>query len=410
MRSCWRYAWGAMKRFIVIRPYAVKGSRRAKDLYMRRYPGLFVGLILLTAAALAQTVTEEAERSSSPVAYVYVSRTLHIDGFAAASDGRLTRVPGSPFLNPNDYGHVTSMVVNKKYLFGGPVYTYSIAADGALKPISEINSTNYPDDCGAGGLQALQIDYTGTTVYSEACQSFKIEENGALQFLGAADRGVPDAPDDLSQLVILGTNKYAYQTGCVDATSNPITLVYQRESNGLLTLIDHSSVAPKTGNPDDIYCAFYLAGDPANHLVSVNREYDKVSNQFVGPWVLATYTADAHGNLSTTSSYENMPASPVPNTVSISPTGKLLAVGGDGFQVFHLNAGDPITPYTGLIQANHGFGQFAWDNSNHLYALATGYDGADLFVYTVTPTSIVQAPGSPYPVPDGGSIVVRSLK
>jgi hypothetical protein len=372
-------------------------------------------LVCLTAtlggSVLGQTTDkDEAGKSSAPVAFVYVSRTLHIDGFAAASDGKLTRVPGSPFLNPDDYGYVTSMVVNKKYLFGGPVYTYSIAADGALKPISKINSANYPDYCGAGGLQALQIDYTGTTVYNDACQSFKIKENGELQFLGAADDGVPDAPDDLSQLVILGTNKYAYQTGCVDATSDAITLVYERESNGLLTLTGHSSVAPKTGNPEEVYCAFYLAGDPANHLVSVNREYNKTSGQFVGPWVLATYTADSHGELSTTSTNENMPASPAPNAVSISPTGKLLAVGGDGFQVFHFDGEEPIKPYTGLIQPNKGFAQFAWDNSNHLYALANGYDGAELFVYTVTPASIAEAPGSPYPVPDGGSVVVRSLK
>ena len=32
------------------------------------------------------------------------------------------------------------------------------------------------------------------------------------------------------------------------------------------------------------------------------------------------------------------------------------------------------------------------------YALANGYDGAELFVYTVTPTSIAEAPGSPYQV------------
>ena len=379
---------------------------------MTRYLKVLVCLTAtLSGSALAQTTDEpEANTSSSPVAFVYVARTLHIDGFSAASDGKLTKVPGSPFLNPDEYGYVTSMAVNGKYLFGGGIYTYSIASDGALKPIHAINAAKYSDNCGAGGLQSLQIDQTGTTLYNQACQSFKIEANGELAFLGAADGEVPGAPDDLSQLVVLGTNKYAYQTGCVDATSDPITLNYQRESNGLLTLIGHTATEPKTGNPDDVYCAFYLAGDPANHLASVNREYNKVSGQFVGPWVLATYTADAHGNLTTTSTYENMPVSPVPNTVSISPTGKLLAVGGDGFQLFHFNGGEPITPYTVLIQAKHGFGQFAWDNHNHLYALATGYDGAELFVYTVTPTSITEAPGSPYAVPDGGSVVVRSLK
>jgi hypothetical protein len=94
--------------------------------------GLLCLTVILGGSALGQTTDkDEAGKSGDPVAFVYVARTLHIDGFSAASDGKLTRVPGSPFLNPDEYGYVTSMAVNKKYLFGGGIYTYSIAPDGA---------------------------------------------------------------------------------------------------------------------------------------------------------------------------------------------------------------------------------------------------------------------------------------
>jgi hypothetical protein len=84
----------------------------------------------------------------------------------------------------------------------------------------------------------------------------------------------------------------------------------------------------------------------------------------------------------------------------MSPSGKLLAVGGAlGLQLFRFNGANPITSYTGLI----GFGQFdqfRWDNSNHLYAINA--DTGHLHIFTITPTSVREAPGSPYTIPGGG--------
>jgi hypothetical protein len=37
---------------------------------------------------------------------------------------------------------------------------------------------------------------------------------------------------------------------------------------------------------------------------------------------------------------------------------------------------------------------FSWDNDNHLYAISKS--AGKLFVFTITPTSVSQAPGSPY--------------
>jgi WD40 repeat protein len=80
--------------------------------------------------------------------------------------------------------------------------------------------------------------------------------------------------------------------------------------------------------------------------------------------------------------------------IEISPSGKLLAVAGTaGLEVFHFNGSNPITPYTGLLE-NDEIDQCLWDNANHLYAISSKSNL--LFVFTVTPTSYYQAPGSPY--------------
>jgi len=387
---------------------------------MTRYLKLFVCLTATfsAGAALAQT-SDQPETTGSPIAYVYVSRPTHIDAFAASTTGKLTAVSGSPFS-----GSVSSMSVNGKYLFGAgangtDIYSFSIGSNGALKQVSETNAQKY-NSYRCGSIGPLQIDDTGTTLYNQVnasdcedsafIQAFKIEDKGELQFLGNADGGVPTDIATLFPLSFLGTNKYAYQTGCAEDESivGPVNEVYKRESNGMLTIVDFDNVSPNSKNPDDIYCPWEFATDPTDHLAYAFQDYDNYSGEFVGPYVLATYTADSHGNLTTKSTYENMPATDLASisAMSISPSGKLLAVGGPGFQVFHFNGSSPITHYTGRLQADYGFQQFGWDGDNHLYALG----GGKLFVYTVTPTSIKEASGSPYSIPEASSVIFLSLK
>jgi hypothetical protein len=93
---------------------------------------------------------------------------------------------------------------------------------------------------------------------------------------------------------------------------------------------------------------------------------------------------------------------PFVSALSVSPSGKLLAAGGNGFQVFHFNQANPVTRYTGLLQPKIQFLQFGWDKNNHLFALGS----RALYVYTVTPTSIKEAPGSPYSIPEASSVIV----
>jgi hypothetical protein len=157
----------------------------------------------------------------------------------------------------------------------------------------------------------------------------------------------------------------------------------------------------------DMYCPVGLVADPSNHLAMAMQAWNIDQGQPDGPNVLASYTADSHGNITTKSTMENMP--PVVagiGVMSISPSGKLLAIGsGGGFQVFHFNGANPITKYTGLLHASETFVEFGWDKDNHLYALST----TNLHVYSATSTSLKEVSGSPYSIPEASSVIVLSL-
>jgi hypothetical protein len=90
--------------------------------------------------------------------------------------------------------------------------------------------------------------------------------------------------------------------------------------------------------------------------------------------------------------------------LKMSPSGRLLAVAGTaGLQVFHFNGANPITHFTGLI-VKEPVDQMFWDNDNHLYAISRS--ASQVFVFTITPTSVSQAPGSPYTITNPQSITV----
>jgi hypothetical protein len=312
------------------------------------------------------------------------------------------------------------MSVNKNYLFGPDadgenIRSFSIAPDGALTQASVLNAQQYnPGNCGGFGPTAL--DVTATTIYNiinSECeveiQSFHIEANGDLQFLGVVDSGLTSDLFSLSNIVVSSKNNFAFQTGCGgDSFPDGGMLEYKRESNGLLTSFGDGIPTPATKNPDDIYCPYLaIASDPSDHFAVVLQPLDDTFSQD-GPDAIATYTVGSNGSATTQSTYENMPSDTVDfnDSMSISPTGKLLALAGvNGFQIFHYNGSSPVTKYTGAIQKGDSFIQFCWDSDNHLYALS---GNGKLFVYTVTPTSIAEAPGSPYSIPEASSIIALS--
>jgi hypothetical protein len=376
---------------------------------MTRFVQLFLCLIatLFTGAALAQdtatpTDTLPDATSSAPVAYVYVSSYLsksatHIHGFAAALSGRLTPLPGSPFA-----AKVISMAVNGKYLFGSDVNgldvdTYSIASNGTLKEVASLNAQRYNRN-GCDGPGPLFLDHTGATLYNllnvncfdNTYESLRIEKSsGDLQYLGSSG-------DDLgfgAPLSFIGDNVYAYATVCSARESEIVG--FKRNSDGMLTQLNI--------DPTLVNCPYFAVADPTNHLAVFVGQYPEFGPP--APSQIAAYTVETNGDLSTKSTTENSPKTEVTNVsdMSMSPSGKLLAVGGsNGLQVFHFNGSNPSTHFTGLI-TNDPVNQLFWDSNNHLYALS----GAKLLVFSITPTSVSEAPGSPYAVANAESMIVQ---
>jgi hypothetical protein len=365
----------------------------------------------------AQTIdSPKANRSASPIAYVYVTRPTHIDAFAAASDGKLTPVTGSPF----PYKNLLSMSVSRKFLFGFDgtnVFSFSIASDGALKQVAEAEVIHVFANCPGYAIYGIQIDASGSTLYvpnpvcpgaGQTVESYRIESNGELQFLGASN-----ATGLQARVTPLGNNKYAYSATCQPPQGSedwePLTATYTRESNGFLASNNASFPLPPSYDPaTDHVCPSAIAADPTNHLALAESAYDPKTKSGEGPTFLASYSADAHGNLTTHSTLENMAQSQVgAGVMSISPTGTLLAVGGqdfgDGFQIFHFNGEDPITNFSGVLQpvSDYVFTQFGWDKHDHLYALAYT---VGLFVYEVTDSKIKEL--AEYPINGSGSVIV----
>ena len=384
-------------------------------------------LVALLSAAAAYAQTETPESFSSTVARVYVSRPTHVDAFDVSSSGKLTAVPGSPFSNIA----LSHMSVNKKFLFGASddgthIITYSISSKGALKQVASIDADKYcgDDSCytACGPVGPTQLDHTGVTLYNYQgecddtpwTQSFQIDDDGALQFMNRVA-----TQEDLSEseTVFLGNNAYAYSFG--SSFDNPGTEMfgYERESDGTLSYVNATMNFPKPVTAGDVYNNDPVAAtDTTNHLVlpiyEVNPNEGDSAN-ITNDTYLVSYTADSKGNLTTTNTLKDAPTYELNGelaAMSISPSGKLLAIGAGyldvkGFQVFHFNGADPVTKFTGVLHSSETFLQFGWDNNNHLFALSS----SALHVYSATSTSIKEESGSPISIPEASSVIVLSL-
>jgi hypothetical protein len=156
----------------------------------------------------------------------------------------------------------------------------------------------------------------------------------------------------------------------------------------------------------DFWCPWLAAADPTDHLAIAMQP---LNGNWVaqGPYQLASYTVDGSGNLTTSNTYATMPKVAVGTVLGyrMSPNGKFLAVGGtSGLQIFHFNGAKPLTKFTGLLTTTPNLYEMFWDNSNHLYALSQ--TSGKLYVFTVTPTGVTQAPGSPHTIATPISIIV----
>jgi hypothetical protein len=385
-----------------------------------------LGALLCAAGAFAQSSISRpdaepdtaASAHRDPVAYVYVSTTPtgssvnEIVAYAAAANGKLTPVPGSPFT-----ADVTSLAVNGLYLFGSNangvnVDTYAIESSGALTLVNQTDVAGFNSgDCGITG--PLFLDHTGHTLYdmeyigndcaNNQYSSFRVATStGALTNLGAGAYS-----SWLYQPAsFIGNNKFAYSASCLGDMYWTI-FGLRRSSSGLLSSIGNFSAplpAPRTG---DFYCPSEVAADPANHVAIALQPVAQDSFAPDGGPQIGSFTAAADGNLSTTNTSADMPESKVGTALgmSMAPSGKLLAVGGSGgLQIFHFHGAAPPTADTGLLTSDE-IDQLFWDHDNHLYAISTTTNR--LFVFTITPTHHHEAPGSPYTVEAPQSLAVQ---
>lgn len=382
---------------------------------------LCLGAALNAASAFAQvslSAGSQSDPSSAAVAYVYVASSQGtgqpnvIFGYSASANGALTPIPGSPFQE-----NASSMAVNGKYLMAANnsssplIDTLQIGSNGALTYVTSTPCVQTGDVCIYASN--LFFDHTGSDLYvmelddstNDVTASFAVDNSsGGLHYLGNSVTG--SFPGDYTGTFFIGNNIYAYsadQSACMYAA----IYGFQRESNGLLNLINIQANSPTPPPGVHTYYPDLTVADPTSNLAFLEQPANPPGCA-PGPLQIAVYTANANGNISTKSTYKDMPATLIkgPNDMKMSPSGQLLVVAGqEGLQVFHFNGANPVTHYTGLLTKDP-ITQMFWDNSNHLYAISST---GKLYVGTVTPTKLAMAPGSPYSITSPQYVIVQPL-
>jgi hypothetical protein len=367
---------------------------------------------LLTAGpAFTQSPTDSpsAEKeAAATVAHVYVQTVQGVNLYTANAAGKLTLVKGSPFATIGQMGGI-----NGKYLISvGTTYlhVYPIEANGVIgKQVSEVNTQDYAGAaCGETTGGGAVLDHTGKYFYIQlwtkytgncsAWQTYQLSSGGNLTFLGDSEFTSEQYCDaNTPNPTISGNDLFGF-VACNDSSVPNIELY---GPSHILEYQTFQETDPAGEGP-----ALQFAADPADHLAGI---VEAVCCN--APNYLASYTINtANGSVTSTNPLGKLPViGLVPSAMGMSPSGKIVAVGGDpqsgcpavgcgGLQLFHFNGANPPTAFGPVLIPSQGIDEFGWDQSNHLYALSL-YDGL-LHVYTITPTSIEEVQGSPFTTTD----------
>ena len=366
-----------------------------------------------------------------PIAYIYVSSNYsgsdnRVVGYAANANGELTEISGSPWADNLSY-----LATNGTYLFGSTnipgdngknVFSYRIESNGALKYQRATNIQDTGSENACNQAQDLLLDHTGGYLYvfvqsadcntEVAYQSFAINRStGQLDYLSVT---LPNAFSLGQPLTMLADNDYAYAAGGEDSE----ICGYKKAANGNLVDLDsyygspicNSAFPGGEGQPSGSNGNFqFVTADPTNHLAASIVYSDAYTGAIIDTRIATIAINTENGSQSTNSTYANMPEPNVKfaGPITMSPSGKLLAVGGsNGIQIFNFNPKGQATPNTGLISTANVTAMY-WDNNNHLYAISNAGDA--LYVFTVTPTSTKEAPGSPYSIPRPVGLIGHSM-
>jgi hypothetical protein len=180
-----------------------------------------------------------------------------------------------------------------------------------------------------------------------------------------------------------------------------------RNPDGSLTDAPNTKVAGPTPPPGIIYVPSPAGADNQNHLAAVLTSWTDQGDTTNASPMLASYSINADGSLTTTNTSADMPAVPQLAAVGgLSPSGKLFAVGeSSGIQMFNFNGAEPMTPNGDLIPTGIPV-TMQWDSANHLFVLT---QSQKLYVFTATETGVAQASGSPYSIPNAAHLNIASF-
>jgi len=342
---------------------------------------------------------------------------------------------------------------------------YSIASNGAVgKQISQINTASYlGSECGGTSGQGSVVDHTGKYLYVQlntlnncaAWQTYRIESDGYLQFLGYAESyQLIDTTFEGAQVVastvptISSNDKFQYGVFDVSAALGSDycagslqcqSLSAYKTSGGILE--QNSTFSEKDPVADPLAGEVFRfipwswnspRADNNGHLAVLVTEVDDLGSYEDSILQVASYTINpSTGALTSTNVYSNMPIVQIgwqadstvpgpadrapdpgdcyvycngeytqgPYAMAMSPAGNILAIAGTqgngGLQLFHFNGAAPATAF-GSEFYDWPIDQIMWDSKDHLYALDDTFN--NLTVFTVTPTTVTQT-GSPYSLP-----------
>jgi len=375
--------------------------------------GLAATLVLVSTF----TVVPKARAASTPstAAYVYIQiqgSAGAVYGLSASSTGQLSAIPSAPW-KPS--GLIVGSTPTKFFSLGADlIHSYGIASNGAiLSQLAEMPILDYDGSgCGGGstGQDGAVLDHTGKYIYvmlegnlaSEDCvayQSYIVNSDGSFLFDGDTELDwEPYGGYQAGLPSILGSESFAYSQYLYN--SGPQIMGFRRESSGTLDLLSDLQINTPTSSGQG-YVPTNPDASPAGNYVVI-----QLYPEDAPPGQLGSFTVNSEGNLSSTNTASNMPTTPFSSVTgtTFSPSGNMFVIysnsgtgTGLGIEIYNFNGAAPLTAYKTLLSGTP-IDQVAWDSSNHLYAISKS--GNELYVFTVTPTSVTQdaswSIGSPY--------------
>jgi hypothetical protein len=337
-------------------------------------------------------------------------------GYSVSANGQL--MPLAAYPQPGNFWGVFS---GKYFFTGGPdgkhLDTYLIGTDGSFTKIHSVidqATAQCTDQC---SISPNVTDRTGSSLYVEMSsynsgdgadtpETYSINKNtGELTYVSQGGADWTFFKGGCSLYDFSADDRYAYGS-CTTYEPGWIE-VATRNPDGSLT----DATIPKLTGPTPPSGIFYTAwpagADTENHLAAVLTSWTSNLDQTYSPTLLVSYTINADGSLTTTNTTADTPAVQQLSAIGgLSPSGKLFAVGTqDGIQMFHFNGAAPMTLNGSLIPTETP-AQIQWDNQNRLFVLSATQK---LYVFTVTGNHVVEAPGSPYNIPNAASLSIASF-